>query len=358
MVVFGGLYALLESDEELLGPPAPQSKPITPPTVAFLTPRPWMALYNLRVRAPVDAKTKKLSLIQRTVPNELMVEIFKRASPADVSRAACACRPWRLLTQDEHIWEKAVLDAWKSREDVTVTHQIVRDRFRGSYRGTFFQRLRVRTEGLYVSRNTYIKPGITDWENVKPVHVVCYYRYLRFFENGEFASKTSPERPAKVFKLLESRGACAKDDGAYLGRFESQFEGDDSRLHLRCTPRYRPDGTHTTLHMWLRLRGTCPGSSDRLDFVKLASVDATEEPGPERPNPPTPFPTLENWEEVDDPDVAYRRSCGIHARRYNGTLPVRDFHRGLNTLVFIPWERVEDHVLNKSAEEMDFFVAG
>ena len=193
MVVFGGLYALLDSDDELDRPFTPD-KPIIPPTVAFLTPRPWTSLYNLRVRAPVDAKQKRLSLIQRVVPHDLMVEIFKRAAPSDVSRAACACRPWRLLTQDEHIWEKACLDAWEYREAREATHAVARDRFRGSYRRMFFARPRLRTEGLYVSRNTYIKPGITDWENVKPVHLVCYYRYFRFFNNGEFMSKTSPER--------------------------------------------------------------------------------------------------------------------------------------------------------------------
>jgi F-box protein 9 len=56
--------------------------------------------------------------------------------------------------------------------------------------------------------------------------------------------------------------------------------------------------------------------------------------------------------------LAYRRSCGINIKRYNGTLPVRDFNRGLNTLVFVPWEHAADHVLNNSAEEMDFFVTG
>ena len=68
--------------------------------------------------------------------------------------------------------------------------------------------------------------------------------------------------------------------------------------------------------------------------------------------------TPRQWEEVDDPGLAYRRSCGINIKRYNGTLPVRDFNRGLNTLVFVPWEHADDHVLNNSAEEMDFFVTG
>ena len=37
MVVFGGLYALVDSDDEL-DRPFTLDKPIVPPTVAFLTP--------------------------------------------------------------------------------------------------------------------------------------------------------------------------------------------------------------------------------------------------------------------------------------------------------------------------------
>lgn len=62
--------------------------------------------------------------------------------------------------------------------------------------------------------------------------------------------------------------------------------------------------------------------------------------------------------EVDDPALAYRRSCGINIKRYNGAMPVRELSRGLNTMVFVPWEDVHDHVLNLSTDKMDFFVTG
>jgi F-box protein 9 len=39
-------------------------------------------------------------------------------------------------------------------------------------------------------------------------------------------------------------------------------------------------------------------------------------------------------------------------------MPVRELTRGLNTLVFVPWEDCEDHVLNNTTEQMDFFVTG
>ena len=37
---------------------------------------------------------------------------------------------------------------------------------------------------------------------------------------------------------------------------------------------------------------------------------------------------------------------------------LRRCSRGLNTLVFVPWEDVQDHILNLGVKDMDFFVTG
>jgi F-box protein 9 len=71
--------------------------------------------------------------------------------------------------------------------------------------------------GIYVSRNTYVKPGVTDWDNLNPVHLVCYYRYYRFFSNGEFLCKTSPHKLAHVHKTFKSRYLAAKDSAMFHG---------------------------------------------------------------------------------------------------------------------------------------------
>ena len=50
------------------------------------------------------------------------------------------------------------------------------------------------------------------------------------------------------------------------------------RLHLESAPveRVRAGTATAALHTWLRLRSTHPGGSNRLDFVKLVSVDELE----------------------------------------------------------------------------------
>ena len=50
---------------------------------------------------------------------------------------------------------------------------------RGSWRTMYLDRPHLRFDGLYVSRNTYIRTGVTEWRVKNPVHLVCYYRYFR-----------------------------------------------------------------------------------------------------------------------------------------------------------------------------------
>ena len=57
----------------------------------------------------------------------------------------------------------------------------------------FLQRPHMRFDGLYVSRNTYLRKGLTEWRYKNPVHLVTYFRYLRFLPDGGFITRTSPE---------------------------------------------------------------------------------------------------------------------------------------------------------------------
>ena len=43
----------------------------------------------------------------------------------------------------------------------------------------YLERPHLRFDGLYCSRNTYIRTGVTEWRVKNPVHLVCYYRYFR-----------------------------------------------------------------------------------------------------------------------------------------------------------------------------------
>ncbi|MQL72756.1 hypothetical protein Taro_005089, partial [Colocasia esculenta] len=283
-------------------------------------------LYGIRVRptAPVGSASSKgfadSALIHHSLPDELLFEIFSRMPPYSLGRAACVCRKWRYTVRNPTLWRAACLKAWQA-SGASENCRIVQSLYEGSWRKMFLQRPRVRTDeipynplmmqisfvtsgpfimslGLYASRNTYIRTGIREWNTTNPVHVVCYYRYIRFFPSGKF-----------LYKI----------DGAIL------------------YPGLRP----TLLRMRLRLRGTTLGANNRLDLLTLITTGVNETELSHHDN--DMLGAVEGWQENEthDPDV-----------------PAVSHRRGMAPFVFVSFEEVESSVLNLPVEKMDYFVPG
>jgi F-box protein 9 len=65
----------------------------------------------------------------------------------------------------------------------------------------------LRKDGIYISKVTYIRPGLSAESYHQPFHLVTYYRYLRFLENGFVNVLTSSSAPGSVIpNLVHSNG--------------------------------------------------------------------------------------------------------------------------------------------------------
>ena len=92
--------------------------------------------------------------------------------------------------------------------------------YRGSWKAMFLDRPHLRFDGLYVSRNTYLRTGIVEWRVKNPVHLVCYFRYYRFYPDGHLLYRTSPEVVAKVARSMTDAPRKLKaDDALTWGRY-------------------------------------------------------------------------------------------------------------------------------------------
>jgi len=74
-----------------------------------------------------------------------------------------------------------------------------------TYKHMFHTRPRLRFNGCYISTVNYIRPGgntasQSTWNT--PVHIVTYYRYLRFFRDGTCASLLTTTEPVDVVHHL------------------------------------------------------------------------------------------------------------------------------------------------------------
>ena len=359
--------------------------------------RPWQDLYNVSVRVPsslandakcdfmnaedVDDDECNKSKILVMLHVDAIYEVFKRLSPRDLVRVSTVCKKWHAIVQHstKSLWQSHCERAFRFFDvNGEETRRRCVEAYSNNYKKMFYERNRIRTDGLYVSRNTYVKACArreigTSKKEHRPARVVVYYRYFRFLENGEWYSKTSPE-PVRVVKRTMYDGKKANEDSSVnVGWYQLDEKEKEERIHCQSAKMKPESGYVTTTHFWVRLRSRLKGGSDRLDCVKLLLVDEDldanevldEEEITEKAK--RILPTEENWESVDDYEALYRRNLGAERQgvapgAYTSGHPnsdgQRDLQRGLNTLVFIPWEECEHHELNKDISQMDFYITG
>eukprot|EP00252_Welwitschia_mirabilis_P014199 TRINITY_DN3126_c0_g1_i1.p1 TRINITY_DN3126_c0_g1~~TRINITY_DN3126_c0_g1_i1.p1 ORF type:complete len:264 (+),score=45.58 TRINITY_DN3126_c0_g1_i1:251-1042(+) len=216
-------------------------------TVEYLnTNRPWLSLYGARVR-PVPGFgslcNSDQSLIHRMLPDELLYEVFACMPPYTLGRAACVCRKWRYAIRNPSLWRNACVSAWQL-SGPEENFKILKLEYGGSWYKMWLHRPRLRFDGVYVGRNTYIRSGTAEWETTNPVHLV------------------------KVAILY---------------------------------PGSRP----TVSRIKLRLRGTTIGANNRLDIVSL--VNSVNENGGNVEENGLAFGWIEDENNNHDPPTLYRR---------------------------------------------------
>lgn len=296
----------------------------------LITHRPWLSLYGTRIR-PVAAfgslsnqDFSDPALIHQMLPDEILFEVFAHMAPYGLGRAACVCRKWRYTVRTPSLWRRACINTWQlsGKEE---NFKILQTDYGGSWRKMWLLRPRLRFDGLYVSRNTYIRAGIAEWKTTNPVHVVCYYRYARFFPNGKFFYKNSSLKLKEVAKSMQGR--ASKANSVFCGRYTMVNDQVEAAI---CYPGMRP----TALRIRLRVRGTTTGANNRLDLVSLVTIGVSGNDVEEENVP-------ETWPEENETDV-----------------PAVSHRRGLASFVFVPFEEVDTSDLNLPVDKMDYFVPG
>ncbi|CZS98844.1 related to H. sapiens F-box protein [Rhynchosporium agropyri] len=182
-----------------------------------------------------------------TLPEEILVHIFTDTAILDVSsfaRLAQVCKRMAyLVATEEQIWKRVCLGVevgfggmhyqWqrevlggplKEEEDesnfsdsnseavtvppldkATITDMLYRDAYSSSYQQMFRLRPRIRFNGCYISTVNYQRAGQASQSQVtwhSPVHIVTYYRYLRFFRDGTVISLLTTSEPNDVVHHL------------------------------------------------------------------------------------------------------------------------------------------------------------
>ncbi|WPG97959.1 Hypothetical protein R9X50_00074200 [Acrodontium crateriforme] len=132
-----------------------------------------------------------------------------------------------------------------------ITERLLHDFYSSSWRQMFRSRPRIRFNGCYISTVNYTRPGAQAsnsllWGN--SVHVVTYFRYLRFFRDGTVISLLSTAEPVDVVHHLVKDNLNITHDNTLPNRVMK----DALRGRWRLTS---PLSSHSTKSANLELAG-------------------------------------------------------------------------------------------------------
>ena len=168
------------------------------------------------------------------LPSEVLLEILLQTAirdPASFARLGVVCKAlaYHVYTENQ-IWKRVALGAefglasqrydfvtsLQGRELIERALNPKPDRYRitedsfpdpqhQDWREVFHSYPRIRFTGVYISTVNYTRPGGASasqatWNS--PVHIVTYYRYLRFFRDGTVISLLTTNEPIEVVQHL------------------------------------------------------------------------------------------------------------------------------------------------------------
>jgi F-box protein 9 len=135
------------------------------------------------------------------------------------------CRGFYLCARDEELWRLVCTKIWGKNCGRPTSF--------GSYREMYINRPHLRFNGCYISKSSYFRDGEKSLDQCyRPYHIVEYFRYIRFFPEGQVLMLTTPDNPYTAIPNLRSRASVVQ--GLMIGYYK--LLGDRVTLTLKRKP--------------------------------------------------------------------------------------------------------------------------
>lgn len=175
------------------------------------------------------------------VPSEVLIQILRHVAvrdPATFGRMALVCKQFAYhFAHEQHIWKHLCQQPEFGFEGMHYAfscdtlgqpiYTLSGERYTpfpegvpleipkplSSWSQVFQSYPRIRFTGIYISTVNYMRPGATSsFQNVSwnsPIHIVTYYRYLRFYPDGSLVSLLSTTEPVDVVPHISKENMIA-----------------------------------------------------------------------------------------------------------------------------------------------------
>ncbi|XP_043285662.1 F-box only protein 9 [Venturia canescens] len=158
-----------------------------------------------------------------TLPMEIVLYIVRWVVSSELDLRSLemfsrVCRGFFISARDPEIWRLACVRVWG------VNCGNYEPKYT-SWREMYLHRPRLRYNGCYISKTTYIRHGENSFQDqfYRPWHLVEYYRYFRFFPEGRVLMLTSTDDAQSCVNSLKYR--APKNSSVLIGHY---------RLHDNC----------------------------------------------------------------------------------------------------------------------------
>lgn len=146
------------------------------------------------------------------LPTEIILYILRWVVSADldmISLEKCSevCKGLYICARDPEIWRQACAKVWGVNLGILTGSPFI------SWREMFMKRPRVQYNGCYISKTSYLRSGENSFQDqfYRPIQLVEYYRYLRFFPDGKVFMMTSAEDPMISVNKLKQKNTIRND---------------------------------------------------------------------------------------------------------------------------------------------------
>ncbi|KAI8875575.1 hypothetical protein K501DRAFT_233488 [Backusella circina FSU 941] len=205
------------------------------------------------------------------LPNEIMLHVVRYIALHSISTIpflALTCKKFFLYSRDPTVWQYACTSVFKepymTLEDSKVFQAAYVKKYNGNWMRMFVDRPRIRFDGVYISTCHYIRPGTSETGWNQPVHLVTYYRYLRFFPNGTILKHLTTNEPSHVVRNLERH---FNKQQSFHGTFK--LNDNDHTLEVAMTDHNLPT---EDFRMSLNIKTTHQGRHNKLNWIEYYSI--------------------------------------------------------------------------------------
>ncbi|KAK9449826.1 uncharacterized protein V1518DRAFT_414763 [Limtongia smithiae] len=201
------------------------------------------------------------------LPNEIINVILRVLALQDLSaftKASYACKRIAYLAySDRALWQGLCMKEYpRMNYEPVVDENAVATVWHNDWRRMFLERPRVMFNGIYISTCNYHRYGLAESWNA-PFHIVTYYRYLRFYEDGTCICHLNTKEPLEIVPEFHRE---LMRRGMFRGTWSMTLEG-----------RVRIESQAPTTKYWylqeLDIRSVGRARHNRLNWVGFWSVE-------------------------------------------------------------------------------------